>query len=91
MPVPSQDHCGYHFSGGVIPILPYVLWTLICSVIVLYTLSVTALIIFILKQIWFQIKLFFNYEGGELSKSYQMIIDAATKKSYIIIFPSAIF
>ena len=38
MPVPSQDHCGYQLSGGVILILPYVLWTLICSVIVLYTL-----------------------------------------------------
>ena len=38
MPVPSQDHCGYQLSGGVIPILPYVLWTLACSVIVLYTL-----------------------------------------------------
>ena len=40
MPVPSQDHCGYQLSGGVIPILQYVLWTLICSVVVLYTLFI---------------------------------------------------
>ena len=43
MPVPSRDHCGYQLSGGVIPILPYFLWTFICSVIVLYTLFKTVL------------------------------------------------
>ena len=31
-------YCGYQLSGGVIPVLPYVLWTLVYSVIVLYTL-----------------------------------------------------
>ena len=47
LPVPSQDHCGYQLSGGVIPILPYVLWTLICSVIVLYTLSFNQTFIYV--------------------------------------------